>query len=612
MAKLKLSRETVAQLTQVLANFTQSNNVRDIMFDRMQYVDRSIQREVNRTAEYVKSRIQHRNGNRKPIGEIDIPVTLAQVDTAHARLVAMFLSGQPVFGCTSENPELQDTALMMHGLSKRDQVRFGWIPNLSLSLNDSLKYLFAAVEVKWADIKRFSVRTNTSNSNAAMLESKNYSGNSIRRLDPYNLFFDPTVPLHEVHSRGAYAGYVECLNYINAKLLLTELNKEYAITANYGQALGTAAGTSLYRRPDAAQPTEVADASNWSIFWGAGAKNAGIAGHKGQFEKVVLYVKLIPEEYGIAITNGGTPTIFQLQWLNGTLIYVEPLENAHGMLPIVIGTGNDDGLGLQSKSMAEQLTDFQEMLSALTTGTFTSMRRAVGDRALYDPQRIKATDIDSANPVAKIPVRLNQFNKDLQSAYYAIPYRDEVTPYFMQNYGFINNIAQQVTGLNPSAQGAFIKGNRTQGEYQDVQSNSDSRTQKYGMTLEATLFAPIKYILKLNYLQYAKDEELVLQDEKQAIQVDVGKLRQRDMDFDMTDGLNPASRMMNNDVMVAAMNTIAQTPELEFEYSRARIFGAMVKSAGFHIERYRKTPEEQQQYMAQQQAMAAAEQSGAR
>lgn len=608
MAKLRLSKESTAALTQILQNLTGVGNVRDALFYRNEYIDRCLMREANRDADHIQARLAKRNGNRKVMGDVEIPTTLAQIDTAHARLCGMFLSGSPIIGCTSENPDLLDSALMLNTLSKRDQSRFAWGPQLSGALRDALCYLYNAVEVNYEKRTRGSIKTKAgANDSNSEIVSADYQGNSIRRLDVYNVFFDTTVPLSEVHSKGVFAGYVERLNYINTKQLLQDLTTDFALTHKFSEALSSTTPTNLYKRPDCAQPDDASSnqGANWGVFWGSAARNASVDGHSGKFEKVVLYVKLIPQEYQLATERSGTPTIFKLIWINGILIYVEPLQNAHGMLPIVIGSGSDDNLQLQSKSSAEHLTDFQEILSALVNATFTSMRRAVGDRALYDPQRIKSTDIDSANPTAKIPVRLNQFNKDLSSAYYAIPYRDEITPYFTQNFGFMQAISQQVTGLNPAAQGNFVKGNKTQTEYSDVQSNSDARTQKFGMNLEATMFGPIKYMLKMNYLQFAKDEQLVDQASATTVQVDINKLRNSELEFDMTDGVTPASKVMSHDMMMTAMNAIAQMPQMDIEYSRPKILASILKSSGLNIDKYKRTPQEQQQYMQMMQPPAA-------
>lgn len=598
--KQSISPQVVDNLQELLARYTGTSSVRDVMFPRYEYVDRCIQREVRRDADAANAKITNRGGLKKVISPFEVPEVMAQMDTAHARLVGLFLSGWPVFGCTSENPKMADAALMLSALSKRDQERFAYVSNLSLCLNDSLKYLVAAAEVSYADISVPMLKVNNDAKGGVDITAEIGSGNKIKRIDPYNLFYDTTVPLHEVHSRGAFAGYVERSNYINAKIFIHGLNQTYAIKSNFSKALG-ATTESIYKRPDCAPLLEASPdkIDTWGCFWGQQAKNAA-SGHNGVFEIATFYVKIVPQEFEFRnVKASGTPQIFKLQWLNGVLVYVEPVVNAHGMLPIVIGSGVSDGLDLLGKSPAEQIVDFQEVLSSLVNASLHSMRRAVGDRALYDPQRIKASDIDSANPVAKIPVRLNQFNKDLSSAYYAIPYRDEISGSMVGNFNLIQQLTTRVLGINPASQGTFVKGNRTQTEYVDIQSNSDSRGLKYAMNLEATFFFPIKHILKMNYLQYATSEELVSQDSADSISVKPDVIRNSGVSFNITDGLTPASKVISEDMLATAISMMGQMPIMDMKYSRASMLVHILKSKGLDLSKFLATPEEQQFAMAQ-------------
>ena len=589
---MALTKDAIRDLQALRTNYV-TRAVRDVVFDRMQYVDRCIVREANRSPEYIKNKTAQRAGKRGTFGEFEVPEVFSQVDTAHARLIGLFLTGNPIIGCATEVEALQDPARMLNALSKRDELKFGFVPQLSIVLLDAMKYPYCAAKVEYASKYH---NTLALQDGKVVPKESVYTGNEIRRLDPYNVFFDPTVPLHEVHSRGAYAGYVEAINYINLKLFLQSIgDNPNGIRENFSKALSSSLNTQFVRNPDYAQPTDNShdSANHWAVFWGNNAKNKS-TGHSGKYEYSEFYIKLIPAENSIRSQKDGTPTIYKLIWINDILVYAEPLQNAHGMLPIVIGSGYMDGRGVDTKSAAEQLTDFQEALSAMINATFKSMRRAVSDRALFDPQRIRPTDIASDNPSAKIAVKLNQFNKDLSSAYYAIPYRDDISGNFVQNFGLLKQVAQSSLGLNPAAQGTFVKGNRTQTEYQDVQSNSDSRSLKFALNLENTIFLPIKEMMKMNYLQFSTDEDLMPQDNSQPIKIDMVKLRNSGLSFNMTDGLMPASKVISEELLIATMNTIAQMPQLDMTYSRPRMFIHMLKSKGLNLDQYRATPQEQE------------------
>ena len=86
------------------------------------------------------------------------------------------------------------------------------------------------------------------------------------------------------------------------------------------------------------------------------------------------------------------------------------------------------------------------------------------------------------------------------------------------------------------------------------------------------------------------------------MQIDPIQLLETESDYKMLDGIFPASKAMGTDVMVAAFNTIAQSPELDMEYSRAGIFAALMQAQGVDISKFKRTPQETAAMQAQVQA----------
>ena len=98
------------------------------------------------------------------------------------------------------------------------------------------------------------------------------------------------------------------------------------------------------------------------------------------------------------------------------VIYAERQTNIHNFLPIIFGQPLEDGLGYQTKSFAQNLQSVQDMTSALWNGKIASARRALADRVLYDPSKIKPEDINSDNPAAKIPCKSAAYGGNLAQA----------------------------------------------------------------------------------------------------------------------------------------------------------------------------------------------------
>lgn len=601
---MNYKRETLNNLQLIMQRYLEGEGHNGLR-ERMQEIDRYIQRTVDTSIEGAQGKAVASMGVRDKHRNMEIPICLQQIETAHADLVGTFLTGYPIFAFAASpvNPAGMQVALMFNTLIERDQQNFRWVSNLQKCLRDALRYNIMAAEVCWEEQKSSALVVKDGK---RVTTSVVHKGNCIDYLDPYNIFYDRSVPLERMAAEGAYFGYVERKNYLQGKTFLQELNKEFAVVGNYNAALdnGTSFGASLYYIPNI-HPLDSTDRGgqsiNWEKLFGLNSKN-GTTGACGRYEIVTLFVRIIPNEYGITAARGGTPTPYKLIWMGQTLVYIEPLNYVHGMFPIVVCHGYDDNLGFNSKSFVENVLDMQDVATSMMNGVIASMRRAVSDRALYNPALISSTDVNSANPAAKIPVRGSAFNQSLQNAYHSIPYEDRVSPFMMQHMQTILGLSNNATGLNQASQGAFVKGNKTLEEFSTVMDKSGARQQKFNLDVENNFFIPLKQMIKLNYMQFAEAESLMSKTEQKPVQIDPIQLLETESDYKMLDGIFPASKAMGTDVMVAAFNTIAQSPELDMEYSRAGIFAALMQAQGVDISKFKRTPQETAAMQAQAQA----------
>jgi len=580
-----------------------------LLRQRYELVDRYIQRTVDQRAVEMELAAL---ADRTKIRNLEVPVVLDQLRSAHASLVGMFLTGSPIFGYAGDvsDPEARSIALMMETLSGRDQEQFGWIGEMMKVLLDALRYNVWAVEVDWDSLDTSAL---VPQAGKRVVVAKTTNGNRITHISPYQLIHDPSTPLSKIAREGAYVGYVRRINYIAAKQLLAKLgdDRENAILRNFNAALTSANGNTipLYAHPIVYAPAGQMMTQDWGNFFGLFSQNSGGA-QTGAFEVVTLYVRLIPAEYGLGGSKSGTPARFKMVWVGGHLVYCKPLTDAHGSFPLLIGHGQDDYLGFQTKSFVEHLRDMQDIASSLANGFLASMRRAVSDHAVYNPIFIKSEDVNSVNPAAKIPLQPAAYSQDVKNAYIPIPYEDRVGPYFQQTLGTVLSLSERVSGLNAASRGAFVKGNKTREEFNTVMSNSDANLQSYAMGLEVTLMSPLKRILKLNYMQYADVEKIMSKKLGKVVDIQPAALIASEGDFKGTDGLNPESKLVNADVLTAALNTLAQSPDLGMVYSRDKVFAAIMAAGGIDIEQYKLSPQEQQAQAAKLQAQATQPQPG--
>lgn len=581
---------------------------------RFELVDRYIQRTQARMQEDAEGRAIARLGDRTKIRNYEVPLILEHLDTMHARLVGIFCTGQPMFPAIAINGDEQSGAVadMLSALVEQDQLKFNWARNVMLGLWDGLKYNRVAFECDWTQRKLSTVGMVVDGgkpTRGAVIDVA--SGNCIKRLDPYNFFYDTTVPFCSLATDGVYAGYVERMNYIGVKRYLQELPDIGKVTSNFSEAIskGTGSITGLYFIPEVRplEPSQRKSDENWEAYFGIGSLNAKL-GATGRYEKTVLYCRIIPSEYKMErVRAAGTPAIFKLVWIGDTLVYAENLRNAHNMLPIFTANLIDDGLGNDTQSYAENLMDTQDTSTSLLNASLNSMRRAVADRAIYNPLLIDGRNFEVNNPAPKIPLKPSAIAQPMDQAYKQIPYVDNISGLLVNNMQLVRSMATNITGLNPASGGTFVPGNKTREEFAGVMNNSDARGQKLAYQLEASLFTPMKQALLYNYLQFAPAGKIMQASQQREVDIDPTKMLEHAADFGMADGLVPTAILMNTQAMSAAFNTLAQSPSLSIEYDTSAIFATLLRSQGVNVSKFRRSPEEIKQQQQYQLQMAAAQ-----
>lgn len=567
--------------------------------------------------EQTRAELANNSGNPAKLQNIVVPVVAPQVESAKAYLVDMFLSSYPIFPVVSP-PENADVGLQLETVMGYSAIYFQWARHLGLCFSDGLKHNIMAVEVDWKSETTTSiVQDATKSLNEGIVREDLFSGNMLRRISPYNLIFDPRVPPSEVHKRGEFAGYVELMTRIELKQMLLDLDRTE--TMNATEAFQTPTNTpnsgfdsgpgTFYIPPVnvKALVTQTFAGFDWLNWMGQDTKQR--IRYQGMYEVMFLYVRIIPREFGITKKftdrDPGEPQIYK--WIivnNKTLIYSKRMTNAHNMLPIIIGQINEDGLGLQTKSYADNAGPYQQLSSGLWNSGIASQRRKVYDRMLYDPSRINKADIDRVDPVARIPVKQSAYGTAMSEAIYVTPYRDEGVAGILGMAREVVSMADIAQGQNRVNQGQFQKGNKTRTEFSEVMGHADARPRMSAVLLGSSWFQPIKDILKMNILQYQPPAELFNQDKQKSVSIDPVKLRTVAWQFQLADGITPSDKFLNPELFTQALQFALSVPQAGAEWDYLGMFAYQLKMQGARwVNSFRRTPEQQQQYMQQQMAL---------
>lgn len=605
------SQKAIVQFVEAATSYSNTSwNLRE----QFLAIDRAYMREENLLKEHQRSKAANAYGDSSKLQNVEIPIVMPAVESAVTYQSSVFLTGEPIFGVIS-SPQYIDAALQMQTVIADQATRGGWVTELIKNFRDGFKYKISALEVTWDKESVASLQTNTSqNIKEAEVSQVNWEGNKIEKLDIYNTFWDPRVDPVDVPTEAEYAGYVKIYSRSKLKSFLAKLDKA-KIIANVLPALESSKQNKFYSpqinpKVTSQKTTEF----NWMSWAGvAPPSQEAQINYKDSYEVIKIYARIIPADFGFNVPSKQTPQIWCFILVNNVVIYADRQTNAHNLIPILLSQPSEDGLGLQTKSLAENVHPLQQVSSALWDSVIAARRKAIYDRVIYDPSRISKDQMESPNPIARIPTRPSAYGKPVGDSVYVFPFRDDQSPLVLQEAQQISQLANVITGQNPARQGQFVRGNKTLQEFQTVMGNANGRDQVIALQYEAQLFTPLKHILKLNILQYQGATTIFDKLSKSDIEIDPVMLRQAIMEFKISDGLVPSDKIINGDSWITALQVVGSSPQITGAYNVAPMFSYLMKTKGADLTPFEKSPEQlayEQALQAWQQVVAPAIQAG--
>lgn len=585
------------------------NNFRTLL----QFRDRAYQLQLDQTGERLKELRQWLQGSaRRKVSDISVPIIMPQIESAVAYQTGVYLSSYPIFGVVSD-PKRANQALQLETVIGTHSTQYGWSREMIKVFRNGFKYNFGPAFWHWKKRPVGKITTSTQGATAglARLQQEMVGGNCVKAIDPYNCFMDMRVEPAKHHEEGDAFGWNELYSRMHLKRLIESLdpdrttNVRDAFESGYQGQLGSGFTALDYNLPQINANLNVnalrAQGVNW-LQW-AGLDNA-LDSDKTRINYKDFYLvtrfvcRALPSDFG---REGNTPTIYYGIIVNWKwVIYVEEIISSHGYLPVLIMQPNEDGLGYQTQSMLDTSLPFQDMASALWNINLESKRRQVFDRLIYNERFINKADIDPATSVARIPLRnASQFKgEDIGKAIYQIPYREDNAASNLQMSEMISQMADVAAGQNKVDRGQFQKGNKTKTEFETTMVNSNARQQLTSIGIEHQFMTPAKEIVKENILLNQKQETLYNQNARQEVAVDPVQLRETLLGFKLTDGLLPAEKLLNMELMTVFLQTAQAMPVVMSEYDIMGMFLYWCKMKGaYWLEDFKRNPEQQADFM---------------
>ena len=571
--------------------------------EQYRQIDLAYIREQDFTVENRMAQIANTYGDSNKIQNITVPVIMPQVRAAVAYQAAVFLTDYPIFGVTS-SPAFIDAAKQMQAVIEENSVRGSWVRELLLFFQDGFKYNLSAIEVKWDKVVTAALETNPSYRSGQEGKPKEiiWAGNCLRRWDPYNTYFDCRVDPYLIPEKGEFVGHTELMSRTALKSFIDRLDNK--IIENIKQAFespsmlnvsgGGQYGASYYLpqiNPNALIDPETIGYTDWDSWVGLVNARGGKISYKGIYEVSTEYVRIIPSDFNLRVPAPNTPQVWKLIIVNhSVIIYAERQTNAHEKIPVFFGCPSEDGLSYQTKSLATNGLPFQQTASALMNGVLAGRRRAVTDRVLYDPSRVSESHMNNPNPSAKIPVRPSAYGKPVGESVYQFPFRDDQAGINLQEIQTLVGFSNTLQGQNAARQGQFVKGNKTDGQWESTMSNATSQDQITALLYEAQVFTPMKEVLKLNMLQYQGAASIYSPSKETVVDVDPVALRKAILNFKVTDGLLPSDKVISGDNMKIAMQVIGSSAPLAQGYNIAQMFSYLMKIDNVDFSPFEKSP----------------------
>jgi len=350
-------------------------------------------------------------------------------------------------------------------------------------------------------------------------------------------------------------------------------------------------------------------ATNWLAWALAQPDNKDRIDYSNKYLYTKSYARIIPADHGLDVPEPNVPQIWKFVSVNNSfIIHMKKVISAFDMFPIQLGQFTEDGFRAQTKSVAEQQLSIQDATSELVNIRLNSARRSISDRAIYNPSLIDPQDVNSRTPAAKIPIKQNLKNADLNQAYRSIEFNDTGTARAFDDISPLLQLSEFLGGINSARQGGFKRGNRTLGEFSEIMTNSDMRSRMIALMMEYQIFTPLKQQIKGNILlnMGSSPQDLISNRSQRAISVNVEDIRTKLMNFKVADGYLPTSLLANTEVVQAAFNLLIQSPLLQSQYQVGPLFSHMMALSGMRgLDRFQVPPEQQRQQQAQIEAAAA-------
>lgn len=537
--------------------------------------------------------------------ELELPILQPNIDAAHAFLTGLFLAERPIFSVVSDSIEKSTEAKQMEAIVGENSTQTGWARQLSMCLKNALKYNIGAVSVEWLIRESFKFITDTNVSfTEAVVETTMRAGNEIVNHDMYNTFYDTSVAAGDVYKDGDFGGSVDRLTAAQLHRYITDLSANQGVLMNVkdnSKLWQSSVYHNWYFEPNVLNEDTVHTGTDWNRFFYTVPRGSGPMqfNNLSTYERVRYHRRIIPSVFGIRVPDANKLQLWYFVEINNIIIYAERKTTAHQHLPMIFFQPIEDSLRHQTKGLGANLKPYQNLSGTMYRAKIASLARSLSDRGLYDPNMVSEKDINSVIPTAKIPVRPKGYGTKISDAYFPIPYDDTNARSLYQDIGFVDAQAEKIAHINKAQKGQFTKGNRTAEEFNEIMGNADSPQLAMALLLEYQAFTPLKYIVKVNILQYQNVTAIEDPNTNELVTIDPVELRKAIVNFKLADGLVTEDELLGAQETIQAFQVMSTTAEGNVEYDLVGMMAEVMGRGNSRLSKWKRTPEDRERIIKQ-------------
>lgn len=502
------------------------------------------------------------------ITKMNLPLAWVHIDDIMTYFAQTFAPNRGMFYHTA-NPTDTNEAVQIVTKMNNDAIQSGAYREILLGLFSLLKYNKGGYWVSWTK-EEGPTLVQTDEQKKPELEMQiRWQGNRMEAVDNYNFLYDPSVPLHKLHTDGEFVARADVRSHywLQSRAAAGRFfNVEEALGNDY-----TNQNMTYYRNPPQQAQFDIGDntgqdsgANNWLAIL---SESSGYIKANG-YELVTIFIRLNPVSFGLV--GGGRNAkntrnryeVWRFTVLNNEkIIEATYMNNIHGYLPCFVGTMNDDIMGAAQKSVAEILTPLQDFASFLLNTHVEASRSKLYGTTAYDPTMIDLDSIPKGEVAARVKVRPAAYGKDIRQFLFHVNSEMD-TGNTLEDLESVMNIVNQFfpTQSLPSQIASIDRA--VDSQVAAVQQGANRRQQKAARLLDDSIFRNVRFAMYYNIIQYAPDqEEIVDAFTGKPVTLNIQALRNSNLPYIIGQGLKAIDRMAAAGFLQQIIFALIQAPQ---------------------------------------------------